>query len=191
VVLLILKVITPPETEPITLAEAKTHCRIDGNEEDSFINGLITSAREYSEGYQNRAYVTQTLEQTFDRWPCFPVDIPRPPLVSVASVKYFGTNNAEYVLGTDKYFVDVDSEPGRIALNYSVTLPTTTLRPINAVKIRYTAGASSVPKKFKQAMFLLIGYWFENREAAQQGTLSREIMFSVHSLLDQDRVVPI
>lgn len=197
-----LKVITPPAAEPVTLTEAKAHLRA-GDSEDTLITSLIKAAREYCEGFQNRAYITQTLELTFDAWPSFPLDVPRPPLASVTSIKYFDTANVEATFAATEYFVDTDSEPGRIVLAYGKSLPTTTLRPANAVKIRYVAGhpaggteqtpepAANVPMKVKQAMLLLIGFWYDNREAVVTGSISKELEFSVHALLSLDRVVPV
>ncbi|MBP2653348.1 MAG: hypothetical protein H6Q73_917 [Firmicutes bacterium] len=185
-----LKIITGPTTEPVTLDEAKAHCRVDGTDEDELITALIVAARQYCEQRQNRAYLTQTLELTLDRWPSFPVDIPHPPLVSVESIKYYGTNDKEYIWATTEYFVDTDSEPGRVALNYAKTKPTVTLRPANGVKIRYTAGGSDVAQTVKQAMLLLIGHWYINREAVLTGTISKEIEFAVAALLNIDRVWP-
>lgn len=43
--------------EPITLSEAKAHLRITYSDEDSYIETLITAARQYAENYQNRVYV--------------------------------------------------------------------------------------------------------------------------------------
>lgn len=186
-----IKIITPPAAEPVTLAEASLHCRIDGTAENALITALIVAAREYCEAFQNRAYVTQTIELSLDRWPRFPVNLPRPPLATVTSIKYFDTANTEHTLAAENYFVDADSEPGRVSLNNGVVLPTTTLREIGAVKIRYTAGAvvASVPQRVKQAILLLVGYWYENREAAGK-TVSADVAFSVRALLGLDRVIP-
>lgn len=188
-----LKLVTPPATEPISLAEAKAQLRVDGSTEDTFITSLIIAAREHCEGFQKRAYITQTYDLWLDNWPRYGyITIPRPPLQSVTYVKYYGTDDTEYTFATADYFVDDKSDPGRVSLGYSKIWPTTTLRPANAVAVRFVAGygnASSVPQKVKQAMLLLIAYWFDNREAV--GSVGKEIAFSVHALLWQDRLVSV
>lgn len=187
-----IKVITNPATEPVTLAEAKIQLRVDVSDEDTYIEGLISTAREWCEGFQNKAYILQTIEKTFDCFPCSVFDLPRPPMVAVSSIKYYDIKNVEYIFDPLLYFVDTSSEPGRVALNYAVQWPTITLRPINGVIVRYTAGqvdASTVPKKVKQAILLLVCHWYDNREAV--GKVDGEIAFTVKSLLGQDRVWPV
>lgn len=189
-----LKKITPPAIEPVSLAEAKSHLRVDGTDEDDLITGWITTAREYAEGYQNRTYITQTWELWLDCWPRGDyIRIPRPPLQVVASVKYYGTDGTEYTMDPGDYIVDAVSEPGRVALGYGKTWPATTLRPVNGIVARYTAGygdgAEDVPKMVKQAILLMVGHWYRNREAA--GKVEGEIAFAVHALLGMDRVVPV
>ena len=61
--------ITAPATEPIDLATAKLHCRVDGTDEDTLIAALIVAAREQAEHETGRALVTQTWEQVHDAFP--------------------------------------------------------------------------------------------------------------------------
>jgi hypothetical protein len=68
------------------------------------------------------------------------IRIPLPPLQSVVSIKYYGTDNTEYTMSTDDYFVDIKSEPGRIALAYNKSWPSLKLRPVNGVIIELTTG---------------------------------------------------
>ena len=202
-----LKLITKPTSEPVTLAEAKAHLRVVNDAEDSLINGLITAAREYCEYYQNRAYITQTWELWLDKWPekNF-IKIPKPPLQSVQSVKYYGiddTDDTEYTLDTEEYYIDDKSEPGRVSLAYNKSWPSVTLRPISGICVTFTVGylpagegenedpAGNVPQGVKQAILLLVGHWYENREASIIGHVSREIEFAAHALLWPERVVPI
>jgi len=160
--------------------------------EDDLLNGLIKVAREYCEGFQNRAYLTQTWELWLDYWPSRNyIELPRPPLASITSVKYYGTDDTEFTF-TD-YYTDAESEPGRLCLNYGCSWPSATLRPHNGICITYVAGetsAADVSQKVKQAILLLIGHWYENREAiTTSGAMPKEIPMAVESLLWLDRVL--
>src|SRR5260370_28067499 len=120
-----LVVVTPPAVEPITLDEAKLHLRVTGTDDDAYITGLITAARQYIEKEQNRAFITQTLLQTCDAFPDLPnatlkffiptysvesylaraislmsgpLRLYRPPLVSVTSVTYLDQNGVQQTL---------------------------------------------------------------------------------------------
>jgi uncharacterized phiE125 gp8 family phage protein len=191
-----LVLVTAPAIEPVDLASAKTHLRVDGTDEDVLITALITASREYCEGFQNRAYITQTWDLWLESFPSEDyIRIPLPPLQSVASVKYYGTDNAEYTMAAADYFVDNKSEPGRLVLAYGKSWPSLTLRPANGVVVRFVAGygdaAANVPQKVKQAMLLLIGHWYANREAVLAGSISKEIEFAVKSLLWMCRVMPV
>jgi uncharacterized phiE125 gp8 family phage protein len=187
-----LKQTVAPTKEPVTLDMAKAHLRVDDGEEDALIAQIIATAREWCEDFQRRSYVTQTWRLTLDEFPCADeISIPRPPLASVSSITYVDTNGDTQTLATTVYAVDTDAEPGRVYLKYNQTWPST--RDItNAVTITFVAGYGAddgyVPAKVKQAMLLLIGHWFENREHVLTGTISKEIEFGVHALLWPNRV---
>ena len=180
-----LKLKTAPTTEPITLAQAKLHCRVDHNDEDTLFDALIVAARQHCEGVQNRAYITQTWELWLDNFPNKDyIEIPLPPLQSVTSVTYYDTNDDDDTF--DDYDVDTNSFVGRIVLKYNKSWPYIILRPSNAVVIEFVAGygnAAAVPQTVKQAMLLLISHWYANRETVLVGTVSRHIELAVDALL--------
>jgi uncharacterized phiE125 gp8 family phage protein len=181
---------TAPIDGPVEIEEVKSHLRIDSTDEDYYLQSLINSARNFGEGFQNRAYNTQTWELWLDDFPSDDfISLPRPPLQSVSSVKYYGTDNTEYTMSSADYFVDSKSEPGRVCLGYGKTWPTTSLRSFNGVCVTYVAGyAGQVPGNIKQAMLLLIGHWYENRESVSQVDL-KPVPMTVDTLLWQDRVL--
>ena len=189
-----LKIVTAPQSEPVSLPDMKDHLRVTGTDEDALITTLIEAAREYCEAYQNRAYITQTWELALDEWPengiiC----IPKPPLQSVTSIKYYGTDGTEYIWDQSDYQVDIHRQPGRVAPMYGKTWPLTTLRPMNGIIITFVAGhadAEGVPERVKQAIKVLVGHLYEHREATDLKEL-KEVPFAVHALLGLDRIWPI
>ncbi len=60
------QLITPPATEPVTLAEAKVHLRLETALDDDYVTALISAARQYTEQVCWRALVTQTWELVLD-----------------------------------------------------------------------------------------------------------------------------
>lgn len=51
------------------------------------------------------------------------------------------------------------------------------------------ADAAAVPQGIKQAMLLLVGSWYENREATISGATIAEVPFAVDALIAPYRVI--
>lgn len=66
-----IKLITPPATEPVTLAEAKLQCKVDVDltADDWLLMSYITGARQRAESITRRALVSQQWKITGDRFP--------------------------------------------------------------------------------------------------------------------------
>ena len=181
-----------PATEPVSLAEARAHLQVDDNDSDTAISALITAARQYVEEYTGRALITQTWALTMDDVPSGTDSIllPRPPLVSVSSLAYVDGDGVTQTWASSNYRVDSNSEPARLTLAYGVSWPTP--RDVsNAVTVTYVAGygaATAVPTAIRQAILLLVGDWFTNREAQVVGTVVGRLGFSVEALLSPYRV---
>lgn len=188
-----IKITTAPATEPVTETEAKLHCRVDHSTEDAIFTRLIEVARIQCENISGRAFVTRTYTAMLDRWPGSCFELPYPPLASISSIKYYDdAGSAAATFNSANYYVDTNSEPGRVALISGADWPSTTLRDINGVEIIYTAGygnAAAVPDQYKQAMLLLIGHLYENRESVvvQQGVSMAQVPQAVEWLLMTDR----
>ena len=160
--------------------------------EDDYIEGLITTAREYCEDYQHRALATQTWELVLDKFPANKdyIELPLPPLKSVTSVKYidYAGVSATMTAGLSGYLVNTDNEPGQVRLAYCINWPTFTEYPFGAVHIQFVAGFTGIAPdviayKTKQAMYMLISYMYENRLPSAKD-IDQEFKRSVESLLD-------
>lgn len=164
----ILRLQTAPTSEPVTLADAKNHLRVDIDDDDALIAGLIVAAREEFENQADKTLFTTTYRLVLDTFPhSYIISLPRPPLVSVASLVYTLDDDTDVTLPTSDYFVDTNAWPGRVVLRDGYNWPSVTLRESSAVVITYTAGYAStanIPQRYKQAILLLVGHWYENRE---------------------------
>lgn len=169
-----IRVITPPAKEPITLAEAKAHLRVDHADEDGLISMLISSARKTAERWLRRALITQELRATIEipqpvstplTGPLGRVKtalkIPRPPLQAVTMVEIETAPGVWEPVAPDDYVVDEDAEP-------AVIRPMFGTWGTGRVRVTYVAGygdnETDVPEPIRQGMLLLIGDWYQYRE---------------------------
>jgi uncharacterized phiE125 gp8 family phage protein len=168
------RLITAPALEPVTLAEAKLHLRVDGTDEDTLITPLIVAARQYAEHLTERALITQAWELVVDAFPSAEIRLPRPPLISITSVKYDDTAGVERTLSPTTYSPDVYSEPGWLLPAHGYDWPDT-WDAANAVRVRYSAGygaaASAVPEGIKSWILLRVGSLYRQREELVDGRL--------------------
>jgi uncharacterized phiE125 gp8 family phage protein len=172
-----------PAQEPITVAEAKAHCNVTHADDDDLFSALVTAAREACEIETNRCFVWSTFElrlDAFSRGGYQEIRLPNPPLIRVNSIQYYDADNALQELGSDNFEVDDKSEPARIRPAPDQSWPATKSR-MNAVIVSYVAGypvddagspadyAAGVPESVKQAMKLVIGHLYNNRDEVMAG----------------------
>jgi uncharacterized phiE125 gp8 family phage protein len=194
--------ITAPSVEPVSLAEANLHLREDGTDQDTLIQALIKGARQYAEAYTGRAFVARTFELTL---PAFPaggeIEVPRPPLIAVESVKYIDTAGALQTVAAADYQVDTYRAPGLVKPAYGATWPATRSGDYNAVQVRFQAGyaeigspsgedpANGVPELVRQWILVRVAQLYEHREAVVTGTMLTAMPRDfVDGLLDQLKV---
>jgi uncharacterized phiE125 gp8 family phage protein len=138
--------------------------------------------------------------------PC--IDLRFGPVQSITSVTYLALvtdsngvtvldSNGEAVtqtktLATTTYALDTYVTPNRLVLAYGKSWPTDAIGTLNSVKIRYITGyvatADSngnavLPRVARVAMLLLLGHFYENREASGLNTLVT-LPLGVQSLLE-------
>ena len=160
-----LTLVTHPESDPITLGEVKTDLRIDDDDSDALLSGLIHVARDYVESETNRALVSQTWDFSLDRF-SNEIMLPKPSLISIDSISYIDTAGATQILDSSLYQADAVSVPGRVRPAYGEQWPATR-NQMNAVTIRFVCGYGSrldVPRSIKKAMSLIVGHYHKNRE---------------------------
>lgn len=173
-----LTLLQAPAEEPVSLAEAKLHLRVDDATDDALIGALITQARERAERVTGRALVTQQWRQTWDTWPAGGILRPRrPPLVSVQSVSYLDDAGARQTVDGADYLITTDTAPGCIQPAWGLAWPA--CRAVaGSVRVDYTAGhgaAAAVPASIKGWIKLAVGAWYGQREAIITGTIVTDL----------------
>jgi hypothetical protein len=185
------KLITAPAVEPVDLATAKQHARIEYPDDDDLVAGLITAARQVCETELCRAFVSQTWETYLDGWPgsfgdlnpiyyggYIPqiqgmswaplswIQIDNPNLISVASIQYLDPAGAVQTLDPSMYQV-VPGAPGRIHPAYGKSWPAVRAVP-GAITVNYLAGygpaATDVPECVRTAIKMMVAELYEQRE---------------------------
>ena len=141
-------------TEPCTLAEAKTHLKVDSTDYNDKITALITACRKKLERWLGVSIVEKTIELTVD----FTEEdyLPYGPVSAISEVKVRtgtetdGTPEWEILTGDD-YTTDGEDY---IVFNSSL---------LGRHKITYTAGYATCPEDLKEALLQEIAYRYENR----------------------------
>lgn len=184
---------TPPAVEPVTLAEAKQHLRVDTNDDDAYIAGLIQAAREWVESYLDRTLVLTQWTMRLEEFP-EEIELPRPPVATsgtatAVTVTYTMATGTTATLDSAQYRVDRHSTPGELYPLYAGTWPVNRADE-NAISVTWWAGygpnGSDVPAAIRHAMLMLIGTWYERRASADNMG-NAEVPFGVRSLLDSQR----
>ena len=178
-----LQVVYPPAVEPVSLADLKSHLKVDTSSDDTLITSLGIGARDYIERVTRRTMIYTGYQLLMNTYPGQEVHLPRSPVSqqSAGTVFAFATPQNQYLNltgslitltpGTD-YEYDLYHNPPRLVLPPMVYWPWTQLGKTNAVQIQFVAGygpdGTSTPEMLKTAIKLLTAHWYQNREAVGQ-----------------------
>ncbi|MGO7922006.1 head-tail connector protein [Rhizobium ruizarguesonis] len=197
--------VAAPVLTPVSLDEAKRHCRVEDGvtEDDGLIGALILAAVSYLDGWTGvlgRCLCQQTWRQDVG---CFSsvMRLPIGPVLAVNEILAFdGAGQATTVAPADyklledgrgSYVHFVSSYQGpafapEIGPSYAVTFdtgyPDTPEVPANGSTPAIPA-RSSVPQAIKQAILLLIGHWYENRETVVLGAAPARLPVAFEALI--------
>ena len=178
---------TGPAVEPVTLSEAKTHLRVDGNESDAEISAMISAAREWCEQYLDRTLVQTQWVMRFDRFPTDgteDIELPRPPMAmagtaTAVTLAYTleGGTTASY--GTSSYRVDRAATPGAVKTNYGGTWPPH-LQDDNSISVTWWAGygasGTDIPQAIRSAILLCVSEFYEKRGTGEPPVAAKMLL---------------
>ena len=147
----------------MTILEAKKQLEIASSDtaHDEHILLNIQAAREQWEHDTDSALMTQTLKMTFPDFCDDDIDLARRPIQSITHIKYYDTGGTLTTLSSSVYGLDKPSR--EVRLSHLQQWPTVQDR-WDGVAVTYVAGYASrslVPAIAKQAILLLVGYYFD------------------------------
>ncbi|MEI6317420.1 MAG: head-tail connector protein [Pseudomonadota bacterium] len=185
-----LDLITAPAVEPVSLDEAKAHCRVTASTDDTYITALVKAARRMCERGTGRLLVTQTWDVVLDRFPSGPTwKLPVSPVQSITHIKYYDGAGTQQTWSSAQYQLLKSSHAPSIALLPGYSWPSVQIDRAMPIEIRCVCGyglAPAVPEDLKQWILVMVSGLYEKREPVQEGSLS-EVKF-LDGLLDGESV---
>ena len=151
-----LRVVTPATVEPVTLAEAAAHLRIDAYgspaeyPDATLIEALITASREYVEHETALTLAPTVLELSgrsfygMCRWPGdLGIELRTGPVYGVTSVTYVDGDGVTRTISADDYLLDDGAQVPTLYPAFGTTLWPSGRDQAAAVRIQFQAGYGS------------------------------------------------
>lgn len=183
--------ITPPANLPISLTDAKLHLRVDHDDEDLLIEGLIKAATDHLDGWTGmlgRCLEEQEWRQDFDRFEQV-IRLPLWPINSISSITWRNRAGQIATIDSDDYALKFDALGAHVRFKDGFSYPSG-LYQSAAISVTFSAGCpqagdpaeSTVPAAIKATILLLVGHWYQNREAVSDSGAT-ELPLAISSLI--------
>ena len=172
--------------EPVTIDDARDHCRVTVTTDDSYLEALVAVAREKIEYDTKRCIVESDFLGYLHKFPAGDIIIQQSPVSAISKVEYLdGGSYSEWA--TAKWGKDLVGQPARLCPVNGESWPDADTA-LNTVKITFVAGyasAAAVPQRIKQAIKLLVGHWYANRQEVVTGTQVNIVPVGYENIVSQ------
>lgn len=201
------------DTDYIGLAETKTHLRVTSSADDSYITGLISMALDACEMYVGYSIRKAAMKYAFSGFtgPNVSVDTLNPygliegnilrlytRVLSVQAIKYVDTNNAvqtatDWIDAPVKFgqfgrSIVFESTPGNLT-DDTVRMIVELTEGFELASATGVIESAKFPASIKHAALLLIGQYYDNRQAVVIGATQNKMDYNHEYLLDKYRIV--
>lgn len=175
-------------TGAVSLEQVKLFLRVDSDEEDSIIEMFISAATAQCEKLTGRSLITQTWQTQLDAF-IDAIELPFPPVQSIASVSYLDDDGAIQTVDAENYYLDA-MDPAWLVPAVGFTWPAAR-EQANAVTITYVTGygddPEDIPADIRSWIMLRVGDLFRNRSSIVIGDSVGSLSY-VDGLLDPYKI---
>ena len=169
----------------ISVSDLKEHLRVTHSDEDTLIGAYRDAAITFIEAYCNTRLIGGTVKFRASGFSA-QIELPIGPVTRVTSIQY-RTAKAGTLLTLDarEYSVERHRQPAVVRF---VSVPSTAPEEVAPVEITADVGHATTPKSLVHAVRLLVGHFYEHRQAAEAASI-REVPMGLYSLINPYRVV--
>ncbi len=162
--------------EIVDLPALKMHLRVENDLEDTYLLNLVDSAIGFAEDFTRRCIRKRTVRFELDTFPISVLDLPLAPVISIQRIVY-QTNGIAQTVAPYRYKTMLTEDT-------ALLLPQPVWPFGSEVGVEAIVGYAAPPASLRQAVLLLCGHYYENREVMRDRFVnSNEMPFSVTSLL--------
>jgi uncharacterized phiE125 gp8 family phage protein len=168
-----------PDSLPVSVDEARAHLMVADDSQDDYIYGLIAAATAMIDGPHGIgiALLPQTYEYSLNG--LWPFTIPIYPVMSIDKIEWLDRNEVAH-----------SSTAFRVNRRCTHAIVRHDIRGDileESVVVTFTAGHETIPADLRQAILMLVGHFFENREATTTEKLEK-VPHAVDTILARYRV---
>lgn len=165
-----------PTVAIVDVERLRRQCKIDHLSEDDDLKDWAETATQMVERDARLLLRPTSCRLVLDRFPCGrnPIYLPRLPVTSVTAVTYIASDGTETTWVAERYTVALTSPPLRVSPAFGESYPACRGQS-EAVKVDFVGGYpdGQAPGLARQAVLLLVGHWYINRELV--GDIPKEI----------------
>lgn len=197
-----LRILETPEALPVTLAEAREHCRApeDGTD-DTLVERALRAAVSFFQDRTSLFLVPTEAQYRLDDWPCQEdLLIPYAPVREVRSIKYLDENNVEQTLAEANWTWERRDDGALISWSQLGEIPALSNTRRGAIRVDFQVGhddpedsgsgidpAYTLPADAKICILMLTSHWYESRGLAVSEQIN-QVPMAVETLMNRFRV---
>lgn len=185
---------------PVSLDIVKAHLRIETSDDDALIETYIRAAAREFERQTSRGLYPAHYAWRLDSWPKDGEELPFGPVRSVDRLTWIDSAGNEQEVDGAEWSYALSDRGARLCYETGFSAPRPG-RPLNGIAVWFSAGHDpagyqatesearlQLPQTAVSALLLLVGHWYQNREAVNVGNLVTQLPLGAVMLMSGLRI---